>query len=170
MIHTHEVPSSTLGLATKEKGPACGPFFLPDGNFVSVVSVVSLCFIPMKLAVVDIEPTGLYHQGHGITEVAVVHLDAGGMPVPSFHSLVNPYRVVPSAVEALTGISTGLVEHAPDFSEVVEPLTEALEGRIFVAHNVNFDYRFLESAYSEQNRTLRAKRLCTMRYARKILP
>ncbi len=124
----------------------------------------------MKFAVVDIETTGLYHQGHGITEVAVVHLEAGGMPVQSFHSLVNPYRVVPSAVEALTGISTGLVEHAPDFSEVVEPLTEALEGRIFVAHNVNFDYRFLESAYSEQNRTLRAKRLCTMRYARKILP
>lgn len=124
----------------------------------------------MKFAVVDIETTGLYHQGHGITEVAVVHLDDDRPPTLAFHSMVNPYRAIPAAIEHMTGITPDMVDDAPDFAEIAEPLARALEGRIFVAHNVNFDYRFLEAAFSSVDLKFRHKRLCTMRYARKAIP
>lgn len=124
----------------------------------------------MKFAIVDIETTGLYHQGHGITEVAVVHVDDECAPTLAFHSMVNPDRTIPAAIEHMTGITPDMVDDAPNFADIAEPLAQALEDRIFVAHNVSFDYRFLEAAFSSVDRKFRHKRLCTMRYARKVIP
>ncbi|MCA1763490.1 MAG: exonuclease domain-containing protein [Cryomorphaceae bacterium] len=123
----------------------------------------------MNFAIVDIETTGLYHQGHGITEVAVVHVD-GDTPTVAFHSLVKPMRNVPGHITSLTGIDNKLTDDAPTFEEIAGPLMDALEGRVFVAHNVNFDYQFLKAAYQKLGVPFRLHRLCTMRYARKILP
>ncbi len=123
----------------------------------------------LKFAVVDIETTGLYHQDHDITEVAVVHVDDGGLR-QVFHSLINPNRQIPSQISGLTGINNSLVEGAPSFEDVLGELERVLEGRIFVAHNVNFDYQFLKAAFEKRGLKLVAKRFCTMRYARKLFP
>lgn len=123
----------------------------------------------MKFAVVDIETTGLFHQGHGITEIAVVHID-GDNCRQVFHSLVNPEKAIPSGITHLTGIEDITVKDAPDFEEIAEELEAALHNRVFVAHNVNFDYNFLKAAFEKSGRAFKYQRLCTMRYARKILP
>ena len=123
----------------------------------------------MKFAVVDIETTGLYHQGHGITEIAVIHVDDAGYR-QVFHSMVNPRKTIPAGITHLTGIDNVAVLDAPDFADIVDELEEALYDRIFVAHNVNFDYNFLKAAFEKAGKPFKYQRLCTMRYSRKVLP
>lgn len=119
-----------------------------------------------KFAVVDIETTGLVSAGHGITEVAVVHLDGSELK-PAFHSVVNPGRDIPGTVSRLTGIDRGMTEYAPTFAEIAAPLAAALEGRIFAAHQVNFDYSFLKNAFEACGMSISQRRLCTLRLARR---
>lgn len=123
----------------------------------------------MNYAIVDIETTGLYHQDHGITEIAVVHFD-GEKAELAFHSLVNPGRSIPGHISHLTGLRNANVENAPYFNEILEPLAHALQDRVFVAHNVNFDYNFLRAAFKSVGLPFNYQRLCTMRMARKLLP
>jgi DNA polymerase-3 subunit epsilon len=123
----------------------------------------------LKFAVVDIETTGLFHQGHGITEVSVVGLDEGKYTV-LFHKLFNPGRDIPAGVEAITGINANLTANKAHVSDSLEELEDLLNGRIFVAHNVNFDYQFLKAVFQQNNRSFSHKRLCTLRYARKVIP
>lgn len=123
----------------------------------------------MKFAVVDIETTGLFHQGHAITEIAVVHLDQG-VPECVFHRLINPGRAIPREISHLTGIHAGTLKDAPPFREILPELLKVLEGRVFVAHNVNFDFQFLKAQIEACGAALNVKRVCSMRYARKLLP
>jgi DNA polymerase-3 subunit epsilon len=123
----------------------------------------------VKFAVVDIETTGLFHQGHGITEVAVVHVDDSSIKL-AYHTLLNPSRRIPKGVSLLTGITNKTTQEAPFFKEIAEELKRAIGDRVFVAHNVNFDYQFLKAAFQEVGVDFRPRRLCTMRLARKVLP
>jgi len=123
----------------------------------------------LNFAVVDIETTGLYHQGHGITEVSIVHVDDGGVR-EAFHRLLDPQRSIPKAVTHLTGITSEMTHGGESVAEVLEEIKAALEDRIFVAHNVNFDYQFLKSAFEDSGEPFRYRRFCTLRYARKVLP
>jgi DNA polymerase-3 subunit epsilon len=47
---------------------------------------------------------------------------------------------------------------------------ELLQGNVFVAHNVNFDYSFLRHQLSMQGLALQCKKLCTVRLGRKVFP
>ncbi len=132
-----------------------------------------LCLLPfnyiLKFAVVDIETTGLFHQGHDITEIAVVHIEDGTSSL-AFHSLIYTTKLISSQISGLTGISNKDTNQAPRFAEIVPELLRALEGRIFVAHNVNFDYQFLKANLEKEGISFSARRLCTMRMAKKVLP
>ncbi len=120
-------------------------------------------------AVVDVETTGLWHQDHGITEISVVHVD-GESAREVFHTLLNPGRQIPAGISQLTGIRTSMLEGAPSISEILPALREALEGRVFVGHHVNFDYQFVKAAFNESGMAYSARRLCTLRLSRKVLP
>src|SRR5690554_588129 len=122
----------------------------------------------MRFAVVDIETTGLYHQGHGITEIAVVHID-GIERKMVFSRLLNPKRAIPKSITHITGIDNSTVSGAADFRDIANELEPYLKDRIFVAHNVNFDYNFLKASFEQIGMPFKYSRLCTMRYSRKIL-
>lgn len=123
----------------------------------------------VKFAIVDIETTGLFHQGHEITEIAVVHPSAEG-PQLVFHSFVKTTRAIPAAITGLTGIRNSDTDSAPEFKALIPDLQKALEGRIFVAHNVNFDYQFLKAYFERYGISFKHKRLCTYRLAKKVFP
>jgi DNA polymerase-3 subunit epsilon len=123
----------------------------------------------LQFAVVDIETTGLFHQGHGITEVSVVLVEKGTIK-PLYNRLFNPGREVPASIEAITGISTKMISGAPPIEDSIDELAEILKDKIFVAHNVNFDYQFLKAVFDKSDKPFRYKRLCTLRYARKVFP
>lgn len=123
----------------------------------------------MLYAIVDIETTGSYAAGNGITEIAIVTHD-GRQVVDFYETLINPHQQIPYFIERLTGINNNMVADAPSFSEVAETIHELLKDKVFVAHNVNFDYSFIKHHLEASGYTLGAKKLCTVRMARKIVP
>lgn len=120
-------------------------------------------------AIVDIETTGGYAQFHRITEVAVI-LHDGVQIVEEYRTLINPGRNIPHFITGLTGITHNMVAEAPAFEEVAEDLYQLLEGKIFVAHNAYFDYSFLKREFEIAGLRWQAKKLCTVRLSRKIIP
>ncbi|WP_316822735.1 exonuclease domain-containing protein [Pedobacter gandavensis] len=123
----------------------------------------------MLYAVVDIETTGGHASGNGITEISILVHD-GLAVVDSYETLINPGQYIPDHIEALTGISNEMVENAPMFHEVAEVIYNLLQDKIFVAHNVNFDFSFIKHNLTLAGYDLSCKKLCTVRLSRKILP
>jgi DNA polymerase-3 subunit epsilon len=71
----------------------------------------------------------------------------------------------------LTRISQEMVDAAPDFPDIADAVQAALRGRVLVAHNAGFDWRFLHGEFALCRRRLRASaRLCTVRMARRLVP
>ncbi len=123
-------------------------------------------------AVVDVETTGSRPvAGDRITEVAVIQVGPAGRVETALETLINPERPIPQFVTRLTRITNAMVQSQPVFAEVADDLIGALAGRVFVAHNVQFDWRFLEH---EVRRTrdvrLDGPRVCTVKLARRLLP
>lgn len=117
----------------------------------------------------DIETTGGYAAGNGITEISIQVFD-GRRVIDRFETLVNPGMSIPRYIHGLTGIDDELVRNAPFFEEVAEDVYRYLDGRVFVAHNVNFDYSFIKSQLAQCGFALQGKKLCTVRLARQIFP
>ena len=120
-------------------------------------------------AIVDIETTGGYAAANGIIEIAIKIFD-GSSVIEEYQTLINPDQVIPKYIQAFTGINNEMVQNAPRFEEVAEKVFTLLQGNIFVAHNVNFDYSFLKSHLDFYGYTFSAKKLCTIRLARQIFP
>ena len=120
-------------------------------------------------AIVDIETTGGYASANGITEIAV-YVHNGERVTRHFETLLNPGQQIPPYITALTGISNEMVADAPCFDEVAGTLYDILEGNVFIAHNVNFDYSFVKHQLSLAGYQLRARKLCTVRLGRKVFP
>ena len=125
----------------------------------------------LSYAVVDVETTGgSPEQGHRITEIAVVRV-SGGRIVEQFDTLVNPRRPIPGFITRLTGITDAMVRDKEPFAAHSARVAALLEGSVFVAHNVAFDWRFVSSELAiGGNQRMEGRRLCTVRLARKLLP
>lgn len=123
----------------------------------------------MEYAIVDIETTGGYAANSGITEIAIIIHD-GDSIIERYETLINPMRPIPLYIQALTGISNEMVWGSPIFAEVAPQIHTLLQGRIFVAHNVNFDYSFLKHHLELAGYPFTATKLCTVRLSRKIKP
>ena len=120
-------------------------------------------------AIVDIETTGGYAAANGITEISIQVFD-GEKVIEQFETLINPKQIIPKYIQAFTGISNEMVQHAPSFEDVSEKIYTILQGNIFVAHSVNFDYSFIKNHLEFYGYTLNTKKLCTVRLARQIFP
>ncbi len=125
----------------------------------------------LSYVVVDTETTGgRAWSGDRITEIAAVVVRDGEI-VELFETLVNPQRSIPYFVTQLTNITWDMVRDKPTFDRVVPDVMRVLEGNVFVAHNMMFDWRFVTSELSRSTgRKLQGRRLCTVKMARKVLP
>ena len=120
-------------------------------------------------AIVDIETTGSYAAANGITEISI-HVFDGNTVIEKFETLINPGQPIPYYITAMTGITDKMVATAPAFEEVAEKIYNILHDKVFIAHNVNFDYSFINSHLKEAGFDINCKKLCTVRLSRKILP
>ena len=120
-------------------------------------------------AIVDIETTGGHAIANGITEIAICIHD-GTKIIEKYATLINPRREIPFHITTLTGISNAMVKNAPFIEEVAADIYRMLKGKIFVAHNVNFDYSFVRFHLAACGYTLQNAKLCTLRLSRKIIP
>ncbi len=119
--------------------------------------------------VVDTETTGSSEHDR-IIEIGAVKL-RGGQILGRFSRLVNPGRAIPYAITRLTGITTSMVFDAPPMEEVMPEFLAFLEGGVFVAHNLSFDWRMLAQEAHRLGLALPSvDTLCTLRLARRVLP
>lgn len=125
----------------------------------------------LSYAVVDVETTGgRYEGGHRITEVAVVEV-RGGVVRDVFETLVQPGRRTARDAVALTGITDRMLAAAPTFDEVAEEVFRRIAGRVFVAHNVGFDWGWLRAQLGDALGDVpEVDRLCTISLARRLVP
>lgn len=124
----------------------------------------------LRYAVVDVETTGAsVYRGDRIFEIAIIHVE-NGQATTAIDVLINPQRRITPFVTRLTGVRWEMVHEAPTFGDLAERIHDALDGRVFVAHNVKFDWGFVSRELRRvTGRGLRGKRLCTVRFARKLL-
>ena len=123
-----------------------------------------------EFAVVDIETTGLSPHTERIVEISVVRVAGTGEPEVLLNTLVDPER--PMAGTEIHGITADDIKGAPTFAQVAPLVRSALAGRVLVAHNVYFDYRFIKSQLGEVGAALEVPHLCTMYFGPllKMLP
>jgi len=120
-------------------------------------------------AIIDIETTGGQPSQDRITEIAIFIHD-GHQIVDKYNTLINPERPIPYFITQLTGITDAMVQDAPKFHEVARDIVKFTEDKIFVAHNVRFDYSFLKKEFADLGYTYQRKTLCTVRLSRSLMP
>ena len=123
----------------------------------------------MKYVVVDIETTGGKPNGNGITEIGIVHVEHKKI-THQWSTFINPLQSIPYNIQMLMGINDDMVSDAPTFEEAIPELLKHLEGDIFVAHSVNFDYSFIDAAFREAGHPWRMPKLCTVKYSKAVFP
>ncbi|OQY04591.1 MAG: hypothetical protein B6I20_02780 [Bacteroidetes bacterium 4572_117] len=120
-------------------------------------------------SIIDIETTGLSPIKERITEIAIYVFDGNNI-IDEFISLINPERPIPYFITRMTGITNEMVENAPKFYEIAKKIIEITENRIFVAHNVEFDYGFIREEFASLGYDFKREKLCTVKLSKKIIP
>ncbi len=103
-----------------------------------------------KLAVFDLETTGLDLQTSRIVTAAVAVLNANGEAVEIHEWLVNPGIEIPEAAANVHGITTEMarangVEPAPAIAEIIAVLARLELEMPLVAFNAPYDFSILKS-------------------------
>ncbi|UQS87514.1 hypothetical protein MOO44_06915 [Nicoliella spurrieriana] len=94
-------------------------------------------------AVVDLETTGNNtHDDNRIIQFSCT-LVQNNKIIRVYSTDVNSETKVPARITKLTGITNAELKSAPTFAEVADKIYKMLSGTVFVAHNVNFDFPFL---------------------------
>ena len=120
-------------------------------------------------AVVDIEATGGNHVKGRIIEIAIILFD-GEKIVSQYSTLVNPEVKIDWYVTKLTKITNKMVADAPLFKDVAEEILRLTKGNIFVAHDVDFDYKFLKEELRKVGLEFNYPQVCTLKLSQKHLP
>ncbi|MES2591753.1 MAG: exonuclease domain-containing protein [Bacteroidota bacterium] len=122
-------------------------------------------------AIIDIETCGgkfEFRKGR-ITEICILIHD-GLQVVEKFSTLINPECYISPFFTNFTGITNEMVVNAPKFHEVAKRIIELTEDKIFIAHNVGFDYGFVKEEFASLGYKYKRDTLCTVRLSRKLIP
>ncbi|TRD11352.1 DNA polymerase III subunit epsilon [Erythrobacter insulae] len=100
----------------------------------------------MREIIFDTETTGLDPKtGDRMVEIGCVEMVGRIETGNTYHAYYNPERDMPSAAEAVHGLSISFLETKPKFSETADELLEFLGDAPLVAHNAGFDFGFLNN-------------------------
>ena len=95
-----------------------------------------------EFVVFDTETTGLSASKDRIVELSAIRF-VDGTPTEIFETFINPEREISPETTAINHITNDMVADAPTISEVL-PSFEAFVGKSpLVAHNLEFDIKFL---------------------------
>lgn len=119
--------------------------------------------------VVDIESTGTDVLNDKVTEIGAVKI-VNGKIVEEFQTLINPEVHISERIVQLTGIDDDLVKFSPTIDKVFPDFMRFLGDSVFVAHNADFDYRFLKNAGKALGYLIKNDCIDTLALSRKVLP
>ncbi|NUU96320.1 DNA polymerase III PolC [Marinitoga sp. 1135] len=146
-ITDHEVVQSIPTFYSIAKKKGIKPIFGCEINVVN--NKVSIAYnldkeygFDADFVVFDFETTGFDPNAEEIIEIGAVKIENGQI-TDIFHKLIKPSKPVPLKIQQITGITNEMLEDAPDISDVLPEFMDFIGDSILVAHNANFDYRFL---------------------------
>ena len=126
-----------------------------------------------SFAVVDVETTGLRFDRDQILQIAVVLQDWTAHPTFVWSTYVRPSQFWSRDLgpQHVHGISRRKLILAPTTAQAMRKFAQLTSGRILVAHNAEFDTKFLQAAALEHHVELNwAGVLCTLKLSRKLDP
>jgi DNA polymerase III epsilon subunit family exonuclease len=94
---------------------------------------------------IDVETTGLDYKTEKIIEIAAVRVTNGEV-VATYDSLVNPQIRIRHSSFKIHGISEDMLAESPTIEDILPDFLAFLGDAPIVAHNVIFDYTFINQA------------------------
>ncbi len=122
--------------------------------------------IPLPAAIVDIETTGGSVTYDRITEIGIINISEEG--ASEWSTLINPRQPIPPSIQRFTGITNEMVASAPYFEQVAKDILLRLQGHVFIAHNVRFDYGFIRNEFARLAYAFKVPLLCTVKLSRAL--
>ncbi len=121
-----------------------------------------------EFVVMDFETTGLNALSDEIIEIGAVKLKDSKI-VGEYHSMVKPKGKVSRKSFEITGITPEELEEAPEIEKVLPEFLEFVDGSIIVAHNADFDYRFLRETSKRADVSLDLPYIDTLQFSKALL-
>lgn len=148
--------------------------FPAQAHTIKVASVFDDLSLPKELTdktyvVFDLETTGLDVLSNGITEIGAVKIIKGKI-AQEFTTLVKPDYVITAENMAITGITPEMVKDAPKISAVIPDFMKFIEGATLVAHNAEFDMKFIKRFAGASDYDVMNEVLDSMILTREYLP
>ena len=132
-----------------------------------------LASLVAPFAVVDVETTGLRFDRDQILQIAVVLQDWTAHPTSVWSTYVRPSQFWSRDLgpQHVHGISRRKLILAPTTAKAMQKFAQLTAGRIIVAHNAEFDTKFLRAAALQHHVDLNwAGVLCTLKLSRALDP
>lgn len=116
---------------------------------------------------IDVETTGLSPFANELIEVSAIKYE-GNKKIDTFSTLIRPKVPIPYYITKITGITNDMVKNAPEVEQVMPELIHFVGDSAIVAHNANFDYKFIQN-YSNNSFT-KNKVIDTVPIGRRLYP
>ena len=119
-----------------------------------------------RYCILDIETNGSKQENSQVIEVGAILIEDGKI-IDKYESLVK-CMFVPQYISKITGINQSDLINAPSLKSVLTTLKNFMGDAIFVAHNVDFDYNFLNDSFDRFGLgNIGNPQLCTIELARR---
>lgn len=139
------------------------------GDLFVTLTTTTTPITQQRFCFVDIETNGSNPNRNQVIEIGAL-LYENGKILDRFESFVFCSHI-PQTITELTGITLDDVVNAPTLEIVMNEFRQFLGTALFVAHNVEFDYGFLNAMFVRCNLGwLCNRRLCTIKLAQKTIP
>lgn len=131
--------------------------------------VLPLEVVSDTIVVFDFETTGVDYMNHGITEIGAVKLIEGKI-VEQFTTLIKPDYHISEENSKITGITAEMVKDSPKIDAVMPDFIKFIDGATLVAHNADFDMKFLKRFAGASGYEIKNKVIDSLELARKTMP
>ncbi len=127
-------------------------------------------WMDQEFCFVDIESTDSDPLKGNLLEIGAILCNGRGEVIKRFESFVKNENI-PVVIEEITGITVADTQNAPELKKVLQDFRSFLGKSVFVAHNVSFDYHFLDFLYLKHfGIGIYNQSLCTLKIAQKTIP
>ncbi len=120
-----------------------------------------------NFTIVDVETTGGSPFFNRVIEIGLLRVEKGEV-VEEYQTLINPEMPLPEYITKITGLTDEDLIDAPVFAQVADEVLSKFEDTIFVAHNSQFDYGFLQEEFRRLGYGFTMSQLCTVRLSRAL--
>ncbi|MFA6859770.1 MAG: exonuclease domain-containing protein [Clostridia bacterium] len=118
--------------------------------------------------VFDCETTGLNGDKDEIIEIGAAKI-VNGKICETFQTLVCPKNPISKEITEINGINNFMVKNAPKIDDAIKDFALFSAGSVLVAHNLNFDIKFIQNAGRKFGITFDNEKLDTLAFTKSKL-